>query len=103
ASVIALINSAITTHKVMIVVVRIDPNVVIVDVLGSFTKSSQRTAAIIGNHQKHIHHIDAIDIFGISNNARVVHCGYVVFIAAFPTPAAVAGAEDATLSIGGFN
>src|SRR6185436_16604254 len=62
-TIVTLINSAVTADEIMIGVVGIDPDFVIVDVLGFFAQTAQCSSAVIGNHQKNVHHIKAIDVF----------------------------------------
>ena len=83
----------------MIVIIWIDPDFVIVDVLGSLAQPSQRAATIIGDHQENVHHVDPIDVLRIGDDVRVVHGAGVEFVALFPTAAAVARAKDAAFAI----
>ena len=87
----------------MIRVVRIDPDFMVINVLRFFTETPQRPAPVIRNHQKDVHHINAIDVFRIGDDARVVHRARVEFVASLPASAAIVRAKDATLSIRGFN
>ena len=87
----------------MIGVVRIDPDVMVVNVLGFLTKTPQGFAAIVRDHQKNIHDVNAIDVLRIGDDARVVHRRRVEFVALFPTAAAIARAEDAALFVRRFN
>ncbi len=87
----------------MIGVVRIDPDVVIVDVFVSLAETTQRAAAVVRDHQKHVHDVDAIDVFWIGNDARVVHRRRIKLVAPFPTAAAIARAKDSAAAIGGFD
>ena len=87
----------------MIRIVGIDPDFMVIDVLGFFTEPPHCSSAIIGNHQKDVHHINAIDVFRIGDDARVVHRARVEFVASLPASAAIVRAKNAALSIRGFN
>ena len=47
AAIVTLINAAVATNQVMIGVGGIDPDFVVVDVLRSFTQTSQRAATVV--------------------------------------------------------
>src|SRR5688572_29629413 len=85
----ALINPTIGTNQIVIGVLGIDPDVVIVDVLVSLAETTNRAAAVVRHHRKHIHDVDSIDVLGIRNDARVVHRCRVKLVATFPTATAI--------------
>src|SRR6185503_5861747 len=102
-AVVTFIKSAVASDQIVIRIVWIDPDFVIVDVLGSFTEPPQGPAAIVRNHQKHVHHIEAIDVLRIGDNSRVVHGGHVILVAPFPATTAIVRTKDAALAIGGLD
>src|SRR6266581_2190002 len=83
----------------MIGVVRIDPDVMVVNVLRSFAETPQRPAAIIRDHQKNVHLVNAIDVFWVGDYARVVHRAGIKLVASFPAATAIIRAKDAALAI----
>ena len=84
-------------------IVGIDPDFVIVHVLKPLAQIVQRLAAIVGNLQKHPHHVDAVDILGVGDDVRVILSLVVVFAAPLPGGAEIGGAEDAALLVDGFD
>src|SRR5262249_35883000 len=103
ATIVALINTAVTTDEIVIRISRIDPDIVIVDVLVLLAEAAYCATTVIRNHQKDVHYVNAIDVFRIGNDASVVHRTAIEFIAPFPTATAIWRAKDSTTSIGGFH
>jgi hypothetical protein len=87
----------------MIRIRRVDPDVMIVDVFVFLTQPPHSPATIVRDHQKNIHHVNAIDVFRIRNDASVVHRSGVKLITTFPTAPAIRRAKDSTATIGGFD
>ena len=98
-----LVDTAVAADEVMIGIVWIDPDVVIIDVLRSLAETAQGAASVVGHHEKDVHHVDAIYLFWIGDDASVVHRGRVKLVAAFPTAAAIARSENTTLAISRFD
>jgi hypothetical protein len=91
----ALVDAAVAADEVVARVVWIDPDVVVIDVLRSLAQRLERAPAVVRDEDQHVHHVDAIHVFRIGDDARVVHRRHVVGVAPLPTLPAIRRAEDA--------
>ncbi len=89
AAIPTLVNPTIAANQIVIGVLRIDPDVMIVDVLVSLAETTNSATAVVRDHRKHIHDVDAIYVLRIGNDARVVHRGRIKLVATFPTATAI--------------
>jgi hypothetical protein len=76
---------------------------VVIDVLRAFAETLQGFAAVVRDHREDVHHIDAIQLFRVGVDLRVVHRGLVELIAPFPVAAPVQRTKDTALLIRRFD
>jgi hypothetical protein len=77
----------------MIGVVRIDPDLMIVDVF-DFIEMPQRFPPS-SETMENVHYINAIEVLWIGDDPRIVHRGHIVFVSPFPAATAIVRAKDA--------
>src|SRR5205823_14276768 len=73
AAIVAFVHPAITADQVMFVVVRLDPDFVIVDMLGFLAQTAQGPATLVRDHQKYIPYVNANDQLWIGDDPAVIH------------------------------
>ncbi len=99
----ALVDAAVASHPVMIVILRIDPDFVIVDVLVAAGQRRQRAAAIVRDHDVDVHDVDALRVGRVHDYVRIVLALRIGTVAALPGDAVVGGAIEAAASLAGFD
>src|SRR5215207_373161 len=102
-SIETFVNATVATNEIVVRVLWIDPDIVIVYVFISLAEAANSAAAIIRHHQKHVHDVDALDVFRIRDDTGVVHRSRIKFIAPFPTTTAIARAKDSATAISSFD
>ena len=103
AAIVAFVHSAVTADQVMFVVVWIDPDFVIVDMLGFLAQTAQGPATIVRDHQKYIHYVNAIYKLWIGDDPRVIHRAGIEFVPSFPTAPTITRTEDSAFPVRGFD
>ncbi len=93
----ALVEAAVAADEVVVGVLRIDPDRMIVDVLGLFAQAAKALAAVVGDLQKGVHRVDAVELVRIGEDLGVVVAARRMPGALLPAFAAVGGAEEAAL------
>src|ERR1044072_988913 len=101
AAIVTFINTTVGADQIMIVVARVNPDLVIVNMLRFLAETPQCSTAIIRNHQKDVHDVDSVHVLWMGNDARVVHRAGVKLVSSLPTAAAISRAKDPALAIAG--
>src|SRR5262249_12277761 len=94
-----LINTTIAAYPVVIGVFWIDPDHVIVNVLGLFAQRPESPPTVIGHLDQHVHNVDPIYVFWISNFLTVLHRAGIKWIASFPARSPIARAINPASTI----
>src|SRR5436853_2674223 len=84
AAVKAFINASVASSQVIGRVVRIDPQRMIVYVLGFLAETAQGASAVVANHIISIGHIDSVYVLWVGNDLSVIHRRCIEFVAPLP-------------------
>src|SRR5262249_49421510 len=74
---------------------------VVIDVLPALAQRPQRLAAVVGDADQDVHHVDAVLVPRIDHDVGIVLRLLVELVAALPRLAAGGGAGDGALLVGG--
>jgi hypothetical protein len=93
----ALVDPAVAPDEVVLGILRVDPDLVIVDVLPLLAQRAERPPAVVGHPDEDVHHVQPVLVGGIDDQVRVVLRLGVERVALLPGDAPVGTAEDAPL------
>ena len=97
------VEAAVAAHQVMVVVLRVDPDIVIVHVLVAGAERGDGAAAIVAHHDVHVHDVDAVGVGRVHLHLGVILALLVEGAALFPGDAVVGGAVGAAAAFGAFH
>src|SRR5207237_8017248 len=80
----ALVNAAVAADQIVTGIVRVDPNLMIIDVFEPFAERPQRLAAVVGNANQHVHYVNPVAVFRIDDEVSVVLSLMVELVAPVP-------------------
>ena len=95
----ALIQAAVASHHIVIVVLRVHPDIVIVDVLVARAELAGGAAAIVGNRNVDAHDVDALFVRRIHHHLGVILRLLIGVVPPLPGDAVIHGAVEAAVAV----
>src|ERR1039457_719022 len=102
-AVVAFIKAAIAAHQVVVVVLRVHPDVVVIHVFVAGAQRSLRATAVVRHHDVDAHDVDPVGIGGAHLHLGVILALLVVAVALLPSDSVISRAVEASAALRPFH